>query len=754
MASYPVKRPLMVAVGCLIAGIIGARYGQGTLLAVLALFIGVFVHSGRSKWLMVGAFCVGVALWHYAMLPEACLAPYQGQMVQLTGRISDCPREAYYVVIAVEAVNGERINHGGHVAVSKHFKDENSYERGFLVQVQGMMKPLLGATNPGGFSAKDYWNSRGVFYQLKAKEDLHVLADSQGIWRLSNRLRAQLEQKFKQTLPAEQAGLVQALLLGEKEALDEDFYSLSQKWGIAHIFAVSGLHIGYLVMVFLGVMRLFRWERSYLAVILLGGILGIYCFMIGCPPSALRASVMAIAGVLAGKWLRYKDMYTILSLAALVILVGQPQALWSVGFQLSFAVTWGLLYLTPTFTKRLSFVKWSWLRSGLSVALAAQLASAPLTAWHFYLFSAYAPLLNLLVVPIIGLLVPLLIIALALSFVLPPLSGLAFWPSELLIRVLMVLLEQIAKWLGTGHIYIGGPHWLGMVGYLGLLIAWRQGWLTKLGGRMADWVCVGCLVAIVLGSLPGTPKQDQVTFLDVGQGSSAVVQTHQGRVFVFDGGVTSSSTANYLRYSGVNTIDAIILSHGDIDHTTGLLTLFKDFRVRYFLLADNVLSEEEAQLVQLALAQQSTILFINQENTLHFGDNCRLTAGVYGNVGGSANDRELIASWDNGVICAAFPGDSAQAGLEQWLRDGGRMIDIWAIPHHGSKNSCYPGLYQRIQPKVAVISVGRDNSYGHPHEEVLDALRAEGIRYYRTDECGAVTIKIGEDKLIVQPYLN
>ncbi len=759
--TFPVKRPLFIGVCFLAAGIwcahnVVIHWSIGLLLAVGALAVGWCLDRPRLKgYLFLAAFCLGTALFNYASLPEETIAPYLGQEAVLSGRVVNSPSEAHYVVLAVEECNGQPLPHGGQAVVTKPYDDETVYERGTMVQAHGTLKPLLGATNPGGFNAKAYWNSQGVFYQLKAQETLRITAESQGIWRLGNGLRERLSSQLQNALPEEQYHLVTALLFGEKGELDQDFYSLSQKFGIAHVFAVSGLHVGYLVMMVMLLLRLLKMERSWIAVILLAVVLAVYCLMIGLPPSAIRASLMAVLGLLAAKWLRYKDMYTIMAVAALAILIGQPRALWSIGFQLSFAATWGLLYLYQPLVRALAWLKWPWLRNALGVALAAQLVSAPLVAWHFYLFSAYAPLINIIVVPLIGLLVPLLIGALALSLCVPFLGELVFLPCELLMHLLIMLLNTMADLFGTGHIYIGQPQWLGIVGYYLLLVAWRQGWLKRWGSIGTKGFLAAAMAALLMLSLPTAPREDQVIFLDVGQGSSAVAKTPQGRVLVFDGGMSAATTAGYLRFSGVNRVDAIVLSHGDVDHSTGLAMVLRDFKVQYLVLGQNALQSPEVQtLLQLAHAQQTKVLVVTEESTLVFDGTHQLQVGLYGSPSEDSNAQEVIACWQSANGSCVFPGDSAQDGLEQWLSDRRKTAAVWAVPHHGSKNSCYPGLYQQVRPQVAVISAGRDNRYGHPHQEVLQALEEAKIPYYRTDQQGAVTVDFLAGELKIHPYLS
>lgn len=758
--AYPVKRPLLWTVGFFACGIVCANYwplagvwgiaGAGALLAILWWAL----KKELRGLAFFAAFCAGAALLSYTALPEEAIAPYLGQEAVLTGHISDSPNGRYYLVLAVEELDGERLPHGGQALIKKPYDDQTVYERGMTITAAGTLQPLLGATNPGGFDAKGYWNSEGVFYQLKAQKPLVITAESQGLWRKCLDWRKRLEDTLQQALPEEQYHLVTALLFGDKGELDQDFYSLSQKFGIAHVFAVSGLHIGYLVMVCMLLLRLLRIERSWLAVVLLAVALAVYCLMIGLPPSALRASIMAILGLLAVKWLRYKDMYTIMAVAALVILIGQPRALWSIGFQLSFAAAWGLIYLYQPLEKALVWLKWPWLRGALSVALAAQLVSAPLVAYHFYLFSAYAPLVNVVIVPLVGILVPLLIGALAVSLCLPFLAELAFLPCELLLRVITLLLQGLAAVLGTGHHYVGQPKLWGMIVYFLLLIAWREGWLKYLANRWQKGLMLAAAAAILCWSLPSTPVHDQVTFLDVGQGSSAVAQSAGGRVVVFDSGIAADTTANYLRYCGINTIDAVVLSHGDADHSTGLANIFRDFRVDYFFLAANAQEMPEVQtLIRSAQAQQTHIFLVDQESTLRLDDSHYLTVGSFGAAGEDSNAQEVIASWQSAGGSCAFPGDSTPEGLEKWLANAERTVDVWAVPHHGSKNSCYPDLYQQLSPKAAVVSAGRDNRYGHPHQEVLDALEAAHIPCYRTDQQGAVTVQFLPQGLRICPYL-
>lgn len=756
--QYYLNRIFLYAVVAFMAGIVGALVGKMTFAwAFAGILLGLilsFIVKFRRVGICLLAFGAGIfVLLDNVVLHEQFNA-YEGEIVSIGGIVEKSPLNKHYLVLKADSINGESLDPVA-LAVSKPYNDETLYQRGQYIVINGVLEKPMPATNPGGYDARRYWRSQGIFYQIRANKLIEIVRESEGIIHKINQWQEKLLAVLAEKLNAEHYQLMQGLLFGEKGALDEDLYSDGQKLGIAHVFAVSGLHVGFIAGGLMGILALLRLERSFWAVGMMILFLSVYCLMTDMTASALRAAVMTVMGLLAVRWLRYRDIYTIMAFAALVILLYNPFLITAVGFQLSFGSTLGLVYCYPILAEKLSFVKPKALRNVLAVSLAAQLGSMPLIAYHFYMISLFSPLVNVLVVPVIGILVPLVLLALTMALILPVFGEILFLPAEMLIYLLLKGIDGFTALWGTGHFYLGRPHWLGILLYLALLIIWRNQWLKGWSKGVRYSFSLMALAAIFFFWRPPEIISPQITYLDVGQGSSAVAELKDNRCFVFDGGLKSDVTAGYLRYRGINRIDAVVLSHNDEDHSTGIRHLLRDFQVDYFILNQNTVDDEIiVELLDLARKRKIKVLFPQKATTLKSGVDATLTLLPVGEfTKDDTNSRQLVAVFtvdDQNII---FPGDLSAKHLENLVKNL-PSIDIWTVPHHGSKNSHSEYFYQKLKPKAAIISAGRNNRYGHPHQIVLDTLAKEKIPYWRTDLCGAITIRLEGEKLIVETYLS
>ncbi len=631
---------------------------------------------------------------------------------------------------------------------AEHEKDDAVlwYPPGSRVLIKGRVILPQGQRNPGGFDEAQWLRSKGAVYKLMA-EEITVQQQPTGIWAKVMQLRNDIEQTVYEYLPPQEAGTAMALLLGEKQQLDPAFYRLTQRMGTAHIFAVSGLHVGFVGGMLLFFLRLCNWERSWLAFLcLLAGLSG-YCLLTGLLPSAIRATVMILLASLGLCLYRPVSSIDFLAAAALLLLCSNPFLLWSAGFQLSFGVTLSLLLFASPLQTKLRWIPWNWLRSGVAVAIAAFLGSLPLSAWHFYTVSFFSPLFNLLLVPIVSVLVPCLFLFFIAAFIFPVGAVVFVLPAHLFLQLLMVGTTGLSNLMGSGHWYIGRPSVLVMIVYacffmlICYLLQKRQGYSYKLYG-----VAAILLIVMIHFSLPAPPDTDELLYLDAGQGSCAVLRTAAGETVIFDGGTQQRELVSCLAWYGVNHVEAIILSHGDTDHISGISQVVETIPVQYLFMEKGQAERETVEELLMMCKNRNTVLApIAETGTLQLAEN-QIVLQVYGDSAAGTNGRELTAVVKNASVIAAFPGDLAIAEVREFVEDQ-KKITVWTVPHHGSRNSADERLYQQLCQKgvkQAIISAGIDNHYGHPHQEVLNFLQQQQIAVYRTDQQGALCLRLAK----------
>lgn len=703
-----------------------------------------YYREHRMVWLLL-LFLAGLLL----MMPwletaPSVLAADTGKTVTIAGTVRESRDGQNYLWLKLD-----RQKEMLYVSLPRNREAENDtaiwYPTGTRLQIHGLLELPQGQRNPGGFDEAQWLRSKQARIKIMADE-IVVLQEPQGIWRLSWQMQCWLKKTARQVLAPEQEGLAMALLLGEKQQLEQEFYRLSQRMGIAHMFAVSGLHVGFAGTLLLFVFRLLGMERNWLSFVCLMAVLGFYCILTGLPPSAVRAAVMLLLAALATRLLRPPAPVDFLALAAVLLLFDNPFLVFAAGFQLSFGVTLALLLFVKPLQKKLQWVRWLWLRDSLAVAGAAYLGSLPLTAWHFYTLSFLSPLFNLLLVPVVSIAVPAMLLAFLCTALLPAGGNFFFLPVTVLLKFLLQGTTLLSDWIGTGHWYIGRPGWMAMLCYLlFLFFLWRWLYRKKEAETSARNTAAVCLTAAVLLCIPAPPDGDELLYLDAGQGSSAILRTEQGETVIFDGGTQERELASCLAWYGVNEVQAMVLSHGDADHIGGVMQVLEQIPVRYLCMEYSQMQREAVQpLLELAREQGAAIKPVAAGAALALQNGeVRLYAVADGSTG--TNSRALTAAVQIDAVTIAFPGDLSVQGAEAFVKMQ-QQITIWTVPHHGSRFSASASLYQMLRQKgvqLAVISAGQQNRYGHPHEDVLQLLQNAGIPVHRTDRQGAVRISLG-----------
>lgn len=729
--KYNIDRILVFAAAFLAAGIFLANYnmlwaiGMTAVLAVVSILL-----RQKRFFICTGVFAAAVLLIYWTMLPVNLIDKYKGD-VTIYGEVVSESSSGYYTTIELAAIDDNIMPINAKIAVSKDYADDNEYPLGAMVCFRGNFYTPSERTNPGGFSSKGYWRSQGVFRLFDA-DDVGLVLESPGLGRKTvGTLRLKMDEILKDNLSLESYQLTQGLLFGNKAALDDDFYALSQKMGIAHVFAVSGLHVGLVISFVLLLFRLFKKDNSWVCFIVLCVVVVFYCALSNFTVSANRAAIMALLGFLARKRLRFKDFYSIFAIAVLVTLAANPFALYAVGAQLSFGVTWSLVFFTPLFKHLLAPLKIKKLIDALAVVFAAQIVSIPLCAWHFYNISLLSPLFNLLIVPIIGIIVPLILLSLMVAVMVPPLGKIFFALSAFLLEGVEKFLNYFAYAFGTGHHYIGQPLLIVLIAFVAVFVLWyyQTTRKTKLWQHGLYLIAAVALLGLII--MP--PKAvDRITFLDVGQGSGAVIETTERDCVLFDCGRSKDTVASYLRYRGINHIDAIVLSHADMDHIGGLNNIMRDFTVDMVIADENAWQDEALQALEEDGVFSETKIVAAAAEDMAFG---KLKVSLYPFT--ESEDLFAVAVLDD--VTTAFTGDMSKDEQMEIVLQKPR-IDIWAVPHHGSKNNLVYGLYKRLNMDLAVISVGRYNYYGHPNQVVLEEIKQSGVHYERTDRDGAIMI--------------
>ena len=591
----------------------------------------------------------------------------------------------------------------------------------------------------------------------------------------------------------EEEGIFTALLLGDRRSLPEDTYSLFQNGGIAHIIAISGLHLSLIAgAVSRLLLRLGLSKKT--AALISGLLLFFYVLMIGGAVSAWRAFIMYAVQVGALLTKRTYDAPSALGLAGLLILLKDPLYLFNAAFQLSFGAVWALSVAAPVLVK--------WLRAeknapakALIGSDAVQLVTFPLVAWHFYILPLYGLFLNLLVVPLTG-------AALASVFA-AALAALVYVPGGVFLCGLAHYVFLGIRWLCVqtlrlpGALWVTGqPHAWQMAAYFGLLtgmlvfMKWkmrREERLEAEGKRRREEGLEAAEKSGQEGGLEAAEKSRQekgraaarttlrgaavlalcllilllqrparaglaVTALYVGQGDCILLELPGGGAVMIDGGSSTIDNVGkkvilpYLQKHRLTRLYAVFLSHPDEDHINGIGALLQDRT----LLADRICASQVSRNSEAYGALQAAAGAAGTEwNWLGRGDRLQvgeLTLSVQfeGLESADDNDQSMALLMEYGGCSALFMGDAEEA--EELAGAPWPRADLLKAGHHGSRFSSGEAFLAQVRPKTVLISAGKNNLYGHPHPEALERFAALEANVYCTAELGNVTIELKEEQ--------
>ena len=628
----------------------------------------------------------------------------------------------------------------------------------------GLLANLISSvTKPGDlildpFDSDDvtHFNARGVYALLYGREDVRLSAgDGDALRWLPQRAGKDFREKVAAIWDdARVSGFLTAELTGDKSAMDDGDYLAMQETGLAHLFAVSGLHCAFLVTLL--ALLISRRQRLLCAVTI--PLLLFYMVMVGMSPSVVRACIMQIFLLIAPLFRRGSDPLTSLAAALLVILLCNPFAAASVSLQLSFSATLGMVLLSPRLYKLLT----GWYKgkcrplrtalcfvaANLSATLSAVVFTAPLTAWYFRIFVLVAPLSSLLAVPAAGWSFMAAFVTVLLGFVWLPLASLLGWISWALVRYILWIANGMMSWRYHA-VYFTNPY---LIYWLLFLYAAFIGCAATPDGKR-KYLLASALSVLTLTAAIWVNRQDYqygvltALTLDVGQGES-VILTSDGETALVDCGSSNSYkdpgglAADTLHSMGVRELSAVVVTHYHADHTNGLYEVLRRIPVQTIYLPD---IEDEygvrERLVSLAEEKGAQVTYVTKETADTLGDTV-LTIYPPVQSGGDLNELGLTALASAGDFDLLITGDMS-GSTEKKLVETYALpdIEVLVVSHHGSRYSSNIRFLKSVTPEAAVISVG-DNNYGHPSEETLQRLLAVGADIWRTDQQGTIRITV------------
>lgn len=746
------------------------------------VLVSIFCRSSATTWLLGALFfvCGFIHLMHMSEIPISDISRFAGQKITVVGKLVDVPqitpvdatqiRVRYKIgVNTVLTEQGERIPVTGAILVSLYQKEPMPIATyGVQTVAAGKLALPHSYGNPGLIDGSAALRREGITARMlisdgriafEANVERHW-QDTLAGWRES------VISRMGKAMPPDNAALLVGTLFGGYSGIPRNIVESFTTTGLVHILSVSGTHIALVAGVILWLASILRMRLGAAAFLAAMAIV-LYALISGGTPPVIRSAVMGVIGLAAIGLGREKDAPTALMLTAFSMLIYQPEIVYDISFQLSFGATAGLIFLYAKTFKRLDFLP-RWLASPFAVTLAAQLGVLPFIAWYFANFSLSAFIANILVVPIIEVAVVIGLFTAVLGAVFPP-ANLLWIACSSLIDVVVLVTQKLAAIPGASVYIPPIGFWWGLPYYC--ILAWMYGYkpqrvpylsvMAKRWPKVSTAAVLICAVAVAI--YINIPRPLYVHFIDVGQGDATLVVTPHRRAVLIDTGGTTGDLSNdfdigdrvvlpYLKHYGILSIDYLILTHGHQDHAGGASAIASHLPVRNILLAREPFTKVIEKLTSTASGSHFIPAYKNQEIFLD-GVLFTVVHDVTGIRPKSANESSSVIRVSYGQHSFLVTGDLDSNG-EKEILDGKVLIGstVLKVSHHGSKTSTSANFLARVNPNYAVISVGYNNRFGHPHSEVLNRLAEQGSQVFRTDEHGAVVFQSDGNMLCVDTF--
>ncbi len=681
-----------------------------------------------------------------------------------------------------------------HLILSVNKNKDIELEYGDKILIKGEFVEPSEARNYGGFDYKEYLKSIKIYGTIKA-DSIEILAKNSNnpIFTFANNINLKIKENINKLIPEKYSAIFTGLILGDTSKVEEEVNDDFKIANISHVLAISGMHITYIVIGIELLLKRGIGKRKTRIITII--ILVMYVFITGFMPSVVRSSIMGIIMLISKLIHRKNDIWTSISLSLLILLIYNPFLILNVGLQLSYLGTIGIVCFNKNvynFLRKLKirnkkirykinrkFILFmDKIKEMLSVTLSAQIVILPILLFNFNILGIYFFISNILVSIIIGPIIIVGFVCILISFISIEIAKILSIFMSVGIQILISISE--ISHLPFSKIYIPTPKvWQIVIYYICVIVINKIYISFNLKEPDFTSIRIRNLVAllkfkfrqnrnkvlkvlIVLVSLVfilnTIPEKLKIHFVDVGQGDCTFITTPQNKTILIDGGgsmseeydVGKSTLLPYILDRGYTKLDYVFISHFDQDHVGGILTILEELRVGQVYISKQEQDSEnyqkflkivEDKKIKVKVLKQGDCLKI--EKNLYFDILWPIEEQIQENV---LNNNAMVMKLRYGKFSMLFTGDIeaiAEEKILDFYKEKGESIlksDVLKVAHHGSKTSTTQSFFEKVNPKICLIGVGKNNMFGHPTAEVLE--RINGTKIYRTDENGEIILEV------------
>lgn len=738
-------------------------------------------------------FCVSIIIGivYVCFLNEKYEKIYEiNNEIEVFGVIESKEEQQYgkKYIVRVESINNKRYVNTKLMLYTKMKAKELEYGD-YIRLLAEYIKPE-DSRNYRGFSYQNYLKQNMIYGTIKPLSEIQVIEKQKvnAISKITNNIKCNIIEEVNDNLSIDASSVFLGILLGEKSQITDEINSYFREGNMAHILAVSGAHVSYVMLIISILLGKFN-KKFYLICTII--ILVFFMILTNFAPSVVRACIMAIIALIAKLIYRKSDVYNNLGISALIILLHNPYTILNIGFQLTYLGTLGIIMLNknvlhnvgafiarPCVDKRLyhkinKFKKF--IVNSILISLSVQILIAPIILFNFNMLSYNFLISTIIATPIFS---GIMLVGI-FTLILDPLKKICFPILQILLDSLIFISKFIASF-PFSKIILSTPKVIWIFSYyiVVLVILFSKNSLTlrilkyreKINTILKKLVAVILAICIIFEFVQFFNNRDlRIFFIDVGQGDSTLIITPKNKVILIDGGgsldknydVGKSVLVPYLLDREISKIDYIIVSHFDNDHVGGLMYVLKTLKVKNILISkQSEDSKEYKEFMELAKKERIKIIIVKQ------GDSIKIEKDITFNILYPASKLEFDDLNNNSIVTKMiykdfsilFTGDIEMEAEDKILKKYNQdtlKSTVLKVAHHGSKTSTTEEFINSVNPKITLIGVGKNNNFGHPNEEVLDRIENSGAKIYRTDEAGEISLKVNkEGRIWINRMLN
>ena len=592
------------------------------------------------------------------------------------------------------------------------------------ISISGTLTIPSNNTIPNLFNYKKYLYYNKIYYIVQAEQIIKTANNTNVIYYLKDKIAKRIDKI------SNSSEYIKIFILGDSSSLEENISESFRENGISHLFSISGMHISLFASIILYVLKRISYNNYYnYGIVII--FLTFYSLLVGSSPSIIRSLTMYILFSINKLFNLKINKIDIMCIVLIILLIINPYCLYNVSFQYSYIISFSLVL----YSYKITHIKNKLLKS-LYISFISFLVSFPICIYNYYQVNFLSIFLNIILIPFVSIIIfPLSLVC----FILPKISYLL----KITTNILQTISLTISK-SNLGIISFSKPSiQLIIIYYLFIFL-----FLYNKKNFYIFLIIITHKLSIYLNPIT------EVAYLDVGQGDSIFLkfQHNQGNILIDTGGLINSDysivpnkTIPYLKSKGITKIDYLILTHGDYDHMGEAINLVNNFKVDKVIFNCGEYNDLEQELIKVLdkkkIKYYSCIKELNiDKNKLYF-----LQTKEFDNENDNSN---VIYTELNGYKFM-FMGDASITTEKEILNKYNLPdIDVLKVGHHGSKTSSSKEFINEVNPKYSIISVGKNNRYGHPNDSVLDNL--EDLKIYRTDEDGSIMFKIKNNKLKIE----